>query len=80
MPTPPWNLVGKALNRVGVHEKADWYEVGQHPLVSSLLKGAFNQQPPKPRYEVTWDVTKALNYIDSLGESDSLSLQIQNWP
>ena len=80
MPTPPWNLVGKALNRVGVHEKADWYEVGQHPLVSRLLKGAFNQQPPKPRYEVAWDVTKALNYIDSLGESDSLSLQIQNWP
>ena len=62
-----------------VHEKADGYEVGQHPLVSRLLKGVFNQQPPKPRYEVTWDVTKVLNYIDSLGESDSLSLQVLTW-
>ena len=26
-----------------VHEKADGYEVGQHPLVSTLLKGLFNQ-------------------------------------
>ena len=62
-----------------VHEKADGYEVGQHPLVSRLLKGVFNQRPPKPRYEVTWDVTKVLNYIDSLGESDSLSLQVLTW-
>ena len=30
-------------------------------------------------YEVTWDVTKVLNYIDSLGESDSLSLQVLTW-
>ena len=57
-----------------VHEKADGYKVGQHPLVSRLLKEVFNQRPPKPRYEVTWDVTKVLNYIDSLGESDSLVL------
>ena len=62
-----------------VHQKADGYEVGQHPLVSRLLKGAFNQRPPKPRYEVTWDVTKVLNYLDSLGESDSLSLQVLTW-
>ena len=26
-----------------VHEKMDGYKVGQHPLVSRLLKGAFNQ-------------------------------------
>ena len=33
-----------------VHEKADGYKVGQHPLVSRLLKGVFNQRPPKPHY------------------------------
>ena len=53
--------------------------MGQHPLVSRLLKGVFNQRPPKPRYEVTWDITKVLNYIDSLGESDSLSFQVLTW-
>ena len=58
-----------------MHEKTDGYEVGQHPLVSRLLKKAFNHRPPRPRYEVTWDVSIVLNYIESLGESDSLSLQ-----
>ena len=53
--------------------------MGQHPLVSRLLRGAFNQQPPTPCYEVTWDVSVVLNYIESLGESDSLSLQILTW-
>ena len=32
------------------HEKAEVYEVGQHPFVSRLLKRAFNQRP-RPRYE-----------------------------
>ena len=50
--------------------------MGQHPHVSRMLKGAFNQ---RPRYEVMWDVSIVLNYIESLGESDSLSLQILTW-
>jgi len=58
-----------------MHEKVDGYEVGQHPLVSRLMKGAFNQCPPKPQCEVTWDVSKVLDHIESLGSSDSLSLQ-----
>ena len=62
-----------------VLEKVDGYEVGQHPLVSRLMKGAFNQRPPKPRYEVTWDVSKVLDHIESLGSSDSLSLQNLTW-
>ena len=62
-----------------MHEKVDGYEVGQHPLVSRLMKGGFNQRPPKPRYEVTWDVSKVLDHIESLGSSDSLSLQNLTW-
>ena len=58
-----------------VHEKVDGYEVRHSPLVSRVLKVAFNQCPPKPRYEFTRDVSKVLNYIDSLGESDALPLQ-----
>lgn len=57
-----------------VHEKVDGYEVGQHPLVSRLLKGAFHQRPPRPRYSTTWDVAIVTNYLDSLGENQSLSL------
>ena len=36
-----------------VHEKVDGEPVGQHPLVSQVLKGAFNERPPRPRYHST---------------------------
>lgn len=58
-----------------VHEKVDGYEVGQHPLVSRLLKGAFNKRPPQPRYSSTWNVNQVLNYLEKLGDNESLSLQ-----
>lgn len=62
-----------------VHEKADGYDIGQHPLVSRLLKGAFNQRPPKPRYEATWNVSQVFDGIASWGAFDSLSLQHFTW-
>ena len=44
--------------RSSVHDKIDGYKVGQHPLVTRLLKGAHHQRPPQPRYslhgEWTW--------------------------
>jgi hypothetical protein len=40
-----------------VHERVDGYEVGQHPLVSRVMKGAFNLRPPQPRHESTWYVS-----------------------
>jgi hypothetical protein len=35
-----------------VHEKVDGYEVGQHPMVSMILKE-------------TWDVSKVTAYIEA---------------
>ena len=55
-----------------VHEKVDGYEVGQHPLVSRLLKGVFHQRPPQPRYSETWDVNVVTTYLESLGENETL--------
>ena len=57
-----------------VHDKADGYEVGQHPLVTRLLKGAYHQRPPQPRYSYTWRVDQVTSYINDLGENDKLSL------
>ena len=58
-----------------MHEKVDGVDVGQHPLITRLLKGVYNVRPPLPRYSDTWDVQLVLNYIESLGESDKLSLK-----
>ena len=62
-----------------VHERVDGYEVGQHPLVSRVMKGAFNLRPPQPRYEATWDVTTVLRYIENLGPSEVLPLRELSW-
>lgn len=59
-----------------VHEEVDGYEVGQHPLVTRLIKGAFHERPPQPRYTQTWDVAKVTTYIEALGNNDSLQINV----
>ena len=58
-----------------VHEKVDGVQVGQHPVITRLIKGVFNERPPVPRYSNTWDVQKVLSHLESLGQSESLSLK-----
>ena len=58
-----------------VHKKVDGLPVGQHPLVTRLLKGVFNLRPPTPRYSSTWDVQQVLNYLGALGKAETLSLK-----
>ena len=53
--------------------------MGQHPLVTRLLKGAFNDRPPLPKYTSTWEVQVVLDYLQSLGENESLSLKQLKW-
>ena len=45
------------------HEKIDGYLVGQHPLVTRTLKGAFNKCPPKPHYSSTWKVSQVTQWL-----------------
>ena len=58
-----------------VHEKVEGQSIGQHPLVSRVLKGAFNEKPPMPRYSHFWDVGSVLRYIKQLGDNNALSLK-----
>ena len=58
-----------------VHEKVDGVEIGKHPTITRLLKGAFHERPPLPRYVSTWDVNVVLQYLKGLGPSSDLSLK-----
>ena len=57
-----------------VHEKVDGVDVGQHPTITRLLKGVFNDRPPLPRYSSTWNVQTVLDYIKSLNDAKQQSL------
>ena len=59
-----------------MHDTVDGMEVGKHPMISRLLKGAYHIRPPLPRYTSTWDVQVVLRYIEGLGPSASLLLKL----
>ena len=59
-----------------VHDSVDGVEVGKHPVISRLLKGAYHVRLPLPRYAATWNVQVVLQYIEGLGPSSSLSLKL----
>ena len=59
-----------------VHDTVDGVEVGKHPMISRLLKGAYHARPPLPRYTSTWNVQIVLQYIDNLGPSSTLLLKL----
>lgn len=49
--------------------------VGKHPLVSRLMKGIFQEKPPRPKYTEIWDVSIVLSYLQTLSPVDKLSLK-----
>ena len=52
----------------------DGQSVGQHPLVTRMLKGVYNEIPPLARYSTFWDVGVVLRYLRGWGENKALSL------
>ena len=59
-----------------MHTPIDGASIGQHPLVSRLMKGAFQSRPPLPRYSATWDISMVLAYLDSQPLDDNISLKL----
>ena len=62
-----------------VRERVDGCEVGQHPLVSRVSKGAFNLRPSQPRYVTTWNVAGVLHFLVSQSPSDILPFRDLSW-
>ena len=71
------NTVRSAVSMT--HVKVEGTPIGQHPLVSRLLKGIYNSRPPQPRYQSTWDVDVVVKFVVSLGANDQLSLKHLSW-
>ena len=55
------------------HNGVNGVDAGQHPLISKVMTGIWNSNPPQPKYQGTWDVDIVLRYIASLGHNDALS-------
>ena len=60
----------------GVSPPMEGFPVGQHPLVVRLHKGILNLRPVMPRYQQSWDVNVALDYMRSLPGNQVLPLKV----
>ena len=49
--------------------------VGKHLRVSRLMKGIFQEKPPRPKYTEIWDVSIVLAYLQSLSPVNTMSLK-----
>ena len=49
--------------------------VGQHLLVTRLLKGIYKTQPPTPKYNQVRNVKVVLNYLSGLYPLERISLK-----
>jgi len=50
--------------------------IGQHLLITRMLKDVFNERLPVAKYSNFWNVGKVLRYLEGLGENDILSLRL----
>ena len=45
------------------HDSVDGKQIGENSQISHVLKGIFNNRPPKPRYPFIWDMQLVVDYI-----------------
>ena len=60
---------------VMVPNNVDGTPVGQHPVITRLMKGIYNSRPPQPRYSSSWDVAKVTGHLRGMGPNPELSLK-----
>ena len=78
---------GKECRTVNVYRSAlstvlpliDGHKAGSNPLVCQLLKGVFQLLPQQPHYATTWQVSKVVQYISSLGSKSELSTKLLSY-
>ena len=76
------HMAGRSFNTVNIHrsmlsmtlDHIEGSAIGRHPLVVRLLKGCYNQNPPRPRYSVLWDVETVFKFMRSSPENLLLNL------
>ena len=74
--------IGKSYNTINVYRsmlsttlpEVNGVKLGVHPLIKRLLAGCYNSNPPRPRYESTWDPQQVISFISGLGSNAQLSL------
>ena len=71
------NTARSALS--AVIEPIDGITAGSHPLIKRIMKGIFKTKPSLPKYTVTYDASKVLQYFSTRPPNHLLSIQELTW-
>ena len=52
------------------------FPLGKHPVVCLLVKGVYEKNPPAPRYQQFWDVSKVFRLLKSWGKNKDLTFKL----
>ena len=71
-----WRTIGFHHSTLsGTFPLIDGFNIGEHPLVSCLLKGIFNARPPKKNLFPSWEVDVVLQHLKSWEHPSTLNLR-----
>ena len=58
-----------------LHQLVEGVPIGQHPKISTLMRGIAREKPPVPKYTHIWDIDKVLNHFRSMPNNEDLNLK-----
>ncbi len=67
------NAIRSSLSQIIV---IDNRPVGQHPYVVRLLRSVAQERPASSKYNATWSINTVMQYLESLGSNNELSLEL----
>ena len=70
-----YSAINSARSALSSYVYLDNYQVGNHPLISRLVKGVYQLRTPMPKYKNTWDTDKLVNFFKN--QEDSLNLHLK---
>ena len=60
------------------HPTIGGFTVGDHPLITQLMKSVRRNRPMQSRYRVIWDVSTVLKLLQSI-DNDTVSIRLLGW-
>ena len=70
-----YNKLGVLRSALSAFGTSNQGPVGQDKIIVGLMKGFYNNRPPRPRYSATWNIDTVLDYWISREDNKSLSLK-----
>ncbi|XP_073238147.1 uncharacterized protein [Porites lutea] len=70
-----YSALGTTRSALSSFINIDGFKVGEHPIISRFMSGAFNRKPTFPRYVETWNPQIVLSHLKGYPDTKEMSLK-----